>query len=110
MASLIHAFGLDWKLLITQVINFGLVLFVLWYFLYKPTMAMIDTRQKKIARGVEDADKAREERKNADKEKKQILSKANIEAVRIVADGKREKISCHFAKSRTSKTFTKHRA
>jgi F-type H+-transporting ATPase subunit b len=88
MQELIQTFGLDLELLFIQMVNFGLVLLVLWYFLYRPVMNMVDERQKKIEKGVNDAEKAKEERKNADEEKSSILAKANEEAERIVAEGK----------------------
>ncbi|HET8575357.1 MAG TPA: F0F1 ATP synthase subunit B [Candidatus Paceibacterota bacterium] len=94
MTELIQAFGLNWKLLLIQIFNFGLVLLVLWYFLYRPVMSMVDKRQKKIIHGMEDAEKAREQLKNAGNEKKAILAAANQEAERLVADGK------HYAEER----------
>lgn len=88
MSSLFHAFGLDPKILLIQVFNFGVVLLVLWYFLYKPIMSVIDKRQKEIESGMKDAEKAHTDLEEADERKKQILSDANAQAERIVADGK----------------------
>ena len=38
MNELFAAFGIDWKLLLAQGVNFGIVLVALWYFLYRPVM------------------------------------------------------------------------
>lgn len=88
MQELIHAFGFDFRLLIVQMINFGLVLLVLWYFLYRPMMRMIDKRQTKIREGIENADRAEAEVKDAEKERNKILTDANSKAEKLYADGK----------------------
>lgn len=58
MSDLLAAFGINYKLLLIQAVNFGLLLTVLTYFLYKPVMKIIDERQKKIAEGVKTAEAA----------------------------------------------------
>jgi len=58
MEEIAKVFGLDWKLLIIQAVNFGVLLLVLWYFLYKPVLKMLDERRGKIQKGVEDAENA----------------------------------------------------
>lgn len=85
MDSLLDAFGIDWKLFLAQAVNFGIVLLVLWHFLYKPVMKTLDERAKKIAQGVEDAEKASEKLAGADTEAAGIVSKADSEASEIVA-------------------------
>ena len=58
MAALISAFGLNWKLLLIQGINFGVLLAGLTYFLYTPVMNLIDERRKMVAEGVRQAQEA----------------------------------------------------
>lgn len=84
MDQLIDAFGIDWKLFIAQAINFGVLLIILWLVLYKPTMKVLDERQKKIQQGVEDAEKATQKLQGADTEAAHIVSKADQEAGVIV--------------------------
>lgn len=84
MAQLFGAFGLDLKLLIAQAINFGVLLVVLTYVLYKPVMKTIGERQKKIAQGVEDAERATEKLKGADEEAAKVVNTAETEAEGIV--------------------------
>jgi len=52
MSDLFAAFGVNWKLLLVQAVNFGLLLSALTYFLYKPVLRMIDERREKVAEGV----------------------------------------------------------
>lgn len=88
MDALLEAFGIDWKLLIAQGINFALVLLVLWHFLYKPVMKTLDERAKKIAQGVEDAEKAKSMREGADAEAAGIVAKADVEAGELLASAR----------------------
>ena len=58
MAELFAAFGIDWKLLLAQSVNFLIVFGGLTYFLYKPLMRALAAREEKIAKGVKDAEEA----------------------------------------------------
>lgn len=85
MSELFEAFGINWKLLLVQAINFGLLLVILWRFLYTPVLRMIDERQQKIAEGVQNAGAASRKLAAADGEGQGIVSKASREAERMVA-------------------------
>ena len=58
MEQLFETFGVNWKLLYIQGINFALLLTGLTYLLYRPLMRIIDERRDKIAEGVRTADAA----------------------------------------------------
>ena len=60
MSELFAAFGLDWRLLVINLVNFGVLLAVLWYFLYAPVLKLLEDRKLKIAKGLEDARKSEE--------------------------------------------------
>src|SRR3989344_6005858 len=66
MNELFAAFGVDWKLLAAQGVNFGIVLVALWYFLYRPVMTTLEKRRTLVAKGVEDAQRAGEKLARAD--------------------------------------------
>ncbi|MBI2638657.1 F0F1 ATP synthase subunit B [Candidatus Peregrinibacteria bacterium] len=53
--ELIHKLGIDWKLLIAQIVNFFILLFVLYKFVYRPVLDMLDKRSKTIEKGIADA-------------------------------------------------------
>lgn len=59
--ELIHKLGIDWKLLLAQIVNFFILLLVLWKFVYRPVLTMLEKRSKTIEKGIHDA-KAAEER------------------------------------------------
>lgn len=80
MEQLFEAFGIDWKLLIAQAINFGVLFVALWLLLYKPVMKTLDERAKKIAQGVEDANRAAEKLAGADTEAAKVVATAEAKA------------------------------
>jgi F-type H+-transporting ATPase subunit b len=53
--ELLAKLGINWSLLLAQVLNFVLVLGVLSIFVYKPLLELLDARREKIAKAMEDA-------------------------------------------------------
>lgn len=84
MDEILKVFGVDWKLVLIQAVNFGLLLIILHRFLYKPVMKIIDKRAKKIEKGVRDSEEAEVKLNSAEKEKKAMLSLATKEAESII--------------------------
>lgn len=95
MGDLIHAFGIDWKLIVAQSVNFLVVIAILSYFVYGPVMRLLKERSEKIAQGLVDAAAARTERESAAGERTTLLTEAQHEAEKIVAraqdEGKNER-------------------
>lgn len=85
MQQLFSAFGIDWRLLIIQGVNFAVLLGALTYFLYRPLLAMIDSRRAKIAEGVAAGIAATERLAEAQKEGEGIVGAAAREAEGLVA-------------------------
>ena len=88
MEKLIEAFGIDIRLIIIQIVNFGLLMVVLSYYLYKPVLKMLKEREEKIAKGIADAKDAEAALATAEIEKKHIVSSANKEAEAVGARAK----------------------
>lgn len=76
MEQILDVFGVNWKLLLIQAVNFGLLLAVLHRYLYKPVLAMVDTRRAKIENAIHNAEKAEAELGQAEAEKSRILREA----------------------------------
>lgn len=89
MEQIISVFGIDWKLILVQVVNFGLLLFVLHRFLYKPILAIIDTRREKIERSIKDALRAEEELGKAEAERIHILHEARLKGDELIEGAKK---------------------
>lgn len=77
------AFGVNWKLLLIQGLNFGILLLVLYRFLYRPLLAMLEKRREVIAKGLKDAEAASKERERVIAEKEAIILSAREEGGKI---------------------------
>ena len=80
MHEILTAFGINWKLLLIQAINFGILLFLLQRFLYQPILRIIDERKVKIEKGVQNANEAEQKLEQAEESAKNLLSEANKKA------------------------------
>jgi F-type H+-transporting ATPase subunit b len=89
MDQIIHAFGIDTRLIIIQLVNFGLLMFVLGYFLYKPVLKVLADREAKIAQGLKDAEDAAKAKSEAGIEKQAILSSAHADAASVAERAKK---------------------
>ncbi|MDB5187520.1 MAG: synthase subunit [Candidatus Kaiserbacteria bacterium] len=85
MQQLFMAFGLDWRLLIIQMVNFGVLLAALSYFLYAPVTKIIDERRKKISEGMHAFEASQQRLLDAQTESEGIVGSAAREAESMVA-------------------------
>lgn len=88
MEQLIHAFGIDVKLIVIQIINFAVLIVALSYFLYKPVLKILAEREEKIKQGIRDAELAAAAKASADEEKQTILSAAHKDAEAVGVNAK----------------------
>jgi F-type H+-transporting ATPase subunit b len=79
------AFGVDVPKLLFQVINFLLLLYLLNRFLFKPVLKLLDEREARIRKGLEDAEAAARDRELAKAEREAALDEARKEAQAMVA-------------------------
>src|SRR3989344_5006233 len=84
MQELLHQLGIDWKLLLSQAVNFGLLLIVLRVFLYKPLMKLLSDRKMKIEEGITKANEADRRLGEANEVMKSKLKEAEQEAIQIL--------------------------
>ncbi|OHA53155.1 MAG: ATP synthase F0 subunit B [Candidatus Terrybacteria bacterium RIFCSPLOWO2_01_FULL_48_14] len=84
MSELIANLGLDWKLLLAQMFNFGILAFVLTKLVYKPLLKALKERQKLAKATVDNAEESRKALENIDAETKQIEGEARKKADEII--------------------------
>lgn len=82
--------GIEPVMLLTQIINFGIIVFVLSKFLYKPLLKTIEERKKKIAEGLKLAQEMSVKEEDLKKEREKIIEKARAEAQKIVNEAKND--------------------
>ena len=88
-------FGWNWELFLSQVISFTIVAFLLRRFAYKPILAVLEDRRRKIEEGMLNAEKIRKELAEAEKRYQEILAKANADAQRMIDEARES--SAHLA-------------
>lgn len=77
-------FGVDGPRLLAQTVAFLVVALCLRKFAYQPVQKMLDARQSKIAEDVENSEKIRRELADAESKRKEVLAKANDQAMLII--------------------------
>jgi F-type H+-transporting ATPase subunit b len=90
MEPIINAFHIDYKIMISQVINFGIVFGVLYFYALKPLVKIMRERTEKIEKGIDDAKKNAEILGNTKNEYEKALTQAKNEAHEILQEGKKD--------------------
>jgi F-type H+-transporting ATPase subunit b len=88
MEQTIQTLGIYWPKLIAQMINFGIVLFVLWKFAYRPILALLEQRRQKIEESVRNADKIKAELARVESSREQIMAEANARANGMIEEAR----------------------
>jgi F-type H+-transporting ATPase subunit b len=84
MSQLLSQLGIDWRLLISQAVNFFLLLIVLWIFVYKPLLKVLHERRQKIEEGIMKSKEADERLHEVDRIGKEKIKSAEAEASRVL--------------------------
>jgi F-type H+-transporting ATPase subunit b len=82
--GLIYALGIDGRILLAQLFNFAILVFILWRFAYKPVLNILEERRLKVEKSLDDAEAATKRLKQAEAESKKILSESRKEASKII--------------------------
>ncbi|HBU10315.1 MAG: F0F1 ATP synthase subunit B, F-type H+-transporting ATPase subunit b [Parcubacteria group bacterium GW2011_GWC1_36_108] len=85
MQELISTFHIDIKLIIAQLVNFAIVLFVLKRYAYGPMMKLMNERSEKIEKGIADAEESQKRLAEITQKEKEVLVEARKTAQEIVA-------------------------
>jgi len=72
--------GINITWLLAQVVNFGLLLFILWKLAYKPVLKVMDDRKQKIQESLDYAENAKKQAAEQQKEFDRKLADARREA------------------------------
>ena len=86
MSEIFEKLGLDYKLIIAQIVNFVLLLIILQRLAYKPVLKMLKDRTEKIEKSLRQAKKIEEELKNTEETKLAEIKKAKKESQEIIKE------------------------
>ncbi len=88
--EIVKEFGINPILLLAQVVNFAILLFLLKIFLYKPLLKTLEERKTKIAKSLKQAEEIEKRLETSTVDQEELLNKARSEANKIISDSKKE--------------------
>jgi F-type H+-transporting ATPase subunit b len=80
----VEALGINLPGLLAQIVNFGLLLFLLGALLYRPVLRVLDERARRIQESMEQAEQIRRQAQQAEEEFRARMEEARREARSIV--------------------------
>ena len=90
MSQLFSQLGINWSLLISQAVNFLLVLAILYALFYKPLLNLLRKRREKIEEGLLKAKEADERLKEVDQIGKKKIKEAESAAIQVLKNVEQE--------------------
>ncbi|MFH0820650.1 MAG: F0F1 ATP synthase subunit B [Candidatus Peregrinibacteria bacterium] len=88
MEQILEKFGLHWNLLLAQMINFGILFFVLYKFAYKPILNILDKRREKIEDSLRQAKEIEERTKKLEEEISRKMAQVKKEADAVMTEAR----------------------
>ena len=88
--DILNNLGINPIFLLAQILNFAVLALLLRALLYRPITKMLDERQAKIEKGLEDARAAETARANAEAERQSVLDAARAEAQKLRAEANQQ--------------------
>ncbi|MBN2507490.1 MAG: F0F1 ATP synthase subunit B [Verrucomicrobia bacterium] len=83
-----EAFGVDWPRFIAQCVSFGLVALLLHQFAYKPILKVLDERRRRIAEGLDNAQKIKEELARTEAARQKVMEDAATQANTLLEEAR----------------------
>lgn len=83
--GIIGLLGLNWKLLLAQLFNFAIVLFILWKWVFGPLGKKLEERSSKIEKSLKQTEEIQAKFEEAELNKAQAMEKARSEADAVIA-------------------------
>jgi F-type H+-transporting ATPase subunit b len=81
----LESLGINLSLLVSQIVNFTLLMVLLYLLLYRPVLNMLHQRRERIARSLADVESAREAAAKAQLEHDRTVTEAQRKAQEIIA-------------------------
>ena len=80
--------GIEWPLLVAQALCFSIVAIILWKFAFKPVMATIDERQRRIESGLKYAEEMKAKLAQAQQDAAALLKQARQDGAKVVDEAR----------------------
>jgi F-type H+-transporting ATPase subunit b len=89
VSKIFKDFGISWPFLLAQILNFSIVAFLLWRFAFKPVLATLDERQKKIAAGLQYSDEMKVKLEAMQQESAASAKRSQVEAAKVIDEARK---------------------
>jgi F-type H+-transporting ATPase subunit b len=89
ITKITHDFGVNLPSIAAQALSFAVVAFILWRFGFKPVLAVLDERQKKIDSGLKYAEEMKAKLAATQQESAQLIKTAQLEAQKLVDEARK---------------------
>ena len=86
MDEFIKQFGIDWRLLVSQAVNFFLVLVILRLYVYKPVSAILRERRRRVEEGIAKATEADQRLQDVQEMVRERVHAAEEQAVSLLRE------------------------
>lgn len=90
MSGILGQLGIEGGLLVSQIINFLILMVILRVMLYQPVLNMLEQRRQRIAQSMKDAERVSAAAREAEHDKSKILDEARREAQEVRAQATRD--------------------
>lgn len=86
MEKLFSELGINWKILITQLVNFGILVALLRWLLYRPLLNLLEKRQKKLALDMKNSEEIGRKLAEATTKEAETLTEARKKGQKLIAE------------------------
>jgi F-type H+-transporting ATPase subunit b len=70
------------------MVNFAIILFILWKFAYRPVLKILEERRQRVAEAMINAQKAREELARTEAQRQEVLAETNAQANKLIEEAR----------------------
>ncbi len=88
IATIARTFGVDWPHLTAQIISFGIVCAVLYWFAYQPVLQMLDARREQIKQGLANTEKINAALAGIEAQRQGIMAEAQAQSTKLIAEAR----------------------
>ncbi|MSR67861.1 hypothetical protein EXS65_03515 [Candidatus Peribacteria bacterium] len=88
--ELLSALGVDLGVLLSQVLNYGILLAVLTFLLYRPVLNLLDARRESIRKAMEDSERIAKQAEEMEAMRKKQMVKIEADAAGLLEQAKKD--------------------
>ena len=85
-SRIVTEFGLNWQNFLAQCLSFSIVAFCLHRFAYHPIQRVLESRQRRIAESLANADKIKAELARTETQRQEVMTQAKAQAAKFIEE------------------------